>query len=379
MKTRVAFVVNSLYGGGAERVMQLVLGHLDRSQFDITLVNHRHEVPDERYPPDIAYRSILRPHERLSGRIHNKINLWIYNHLSPRVFRWIWLREKFDVEVAFIEGYATRIVAGGRSPRRIAWVHTDMDLNPWTGVAFRSAREQKECYRLFDDVVCVSDSACRAFERLFGVPARTIYNPIDSETIRHAAAEFTPGREAGIPLLVSVGRLVWQKGFDRLIAIVAHLTAEGHNPRLWIVGEGPERAKLEKLIAKHNLHKSVKLWGYRPNPLPLVAAADWFVLSSRVEGYGLVVAEALIVGTPVVAVECSGTRELLGPRGEWGVVVDNNDEALLTAVRKIITNPRSAGLYRKRAARRGRDFSISPSMAAIERLLTDSTGVTISF
>jgi hypothetical protein len=154
-KKKIAFFVNSLYGGGAERVMQVVLQNLDRARFDITLVNHRHEKFGAPYPADIKYRTILKKHERFWDRIHNKINLMVYENFSPRFFRWLWLREKFDVEIAFIEGYATRIVAGGNARRKIAWVHIDLEANPWTDIAFRSEREQIACYRQFDRVICV--------------------------------------------------------------------------------------------------------------------------------------------------------------------------------------------------------------------------------
>ncbi len=371
-KKKIAFVVNGLYGGGAERVLQLVLGNLDLSRYDITLISHRQDDANGLYPADIRHKHILKSRSRLGSlwvRVCNKLNLIVYENFPPHVFRALYLRERFDVEVAFIEGYATRIVAGGRSARKIAWVHIDLKNNPWTDVAFRSREEQRECYRRFERVVCVSQSVRETFDELFpGSPSEVVYNPVDSEGIRRGASLGAIPREKGVPLFVSAGRLVEQKGYDRLIPITGRLVEEGFNLRLWIVGEGAQRKTLEKLIAEWGLGGMVTLWGWRDNPWPWMAEADWYVLSSRWEGYGLVMAEALILGTPVVAVECAGTRELLGD-SKWGIVVENDDDALLDAMRKILQNPALRKKYRARAAERGEDFSLRRQMDDIHRII----------
>jgi glycosyltransferase involved in cell wall biosynthesis len=369
-KKKIAFVVNSLYGGGAERVMQIVLQNLDRARFDITLVNHRHEKLGAPYPADIKYRTILKNHTRLWERIHNKINLLVYDHLPPRVFRALWLREKFDVEIAFIEGYATRIVAGGRASQKIAWVHIDLEANPWSDIAFRSEREQRDCYRQFDRVICVSESVRKAFERRFGVPAETLYNPVDGDAIRQGTGSPpTPRRR---PLFVTSGRLVEQKGYDRLLATAARLRDEGCDFELWILGDGAMRSQLEQQIATLDLADRVTLWGFVDNPYPWIAAGDLFVCSSRSEGYSTAATEAIILGVPVVTTLCAGMRELLGENGEGGGwIVDNEDDALDAPLRKIARDPACLEPLRQNAKRRGDDFSISRSMAPIEKLLSD--------
>jgi glycosyltransferase involved in cell wall biosynthesis len=373
---RVAFVVNSLYGGGAERALQLVLRNLDRAKFDITVISNLAEEVNELYPSDLRYRFVFRRWNGFGARVWNKIRLLVGERFGPGVFRQLFLRRRFDVEVAFIEGYATRIVAGGRSARKIAWVHTDMENNPWGDIAFRSEDEQRACYECFDRVVCVTRAAAEVFEHRFGVEATVAYNPVDAEEIRRNAAEESaptrlPAPPDGPTLFVSVGRLVEQKGFDRLIDIVGRLRDGGHDLRLWIVGEGARREFLERMIAEKNLADVVTLWGFRGNPYPLVAAADWFVMSSRVEGYGLVMAESLIVGTPVVATECCGTREILGQNGEWGVIAENSDQALLEAMRTVIENPSLRDEYQRKATQRGACFSLPQQITIIEKLLNN--------
>ncbi|WP_165021603.1 glycosyltransferase [Dysgonomonas sp. ZJ279] len=376
-KKDIAFVVNGLYGGGAERVLQVFLNNFDRRKYNITLVNYREEdINNEFYPADIKYISILKNLEkkrskagRIWAKIYNKINLIVYDNFSPRAFRQLYLRDKFDIEIAFIEGYATRIVSGGRSNKKIAWVHIDLKLYPWTDIAFRSMNEQIKCYLSFDEVVSVSKSVQKSVEELFLHESIVIYNPIDTEGIRRMSSLFTVERKENTLLFISVGRLVPQKGYDRLIPIVGKLIAEGFNLNLWIVGEGAERKHLEELIKEWKLEGIVRLLGYQSNPYPYIKVADWLVFSSRYEGYGLVVAEALILKTPVISVMCAEMEQLLGERNEWGIIVENEDIALLNGMKNILENAEQTTLYTAQAIEGGSRFSLERQMNEIYNVI----------
>lgn len=376
-KKHIAFVVNGLYGGGAERVLQVFLNNFNRLKYNITLINYRGEViNNEFYPTDIKYLSILKDIEkkkskagRILAKIYNKINLIVYDNLSPRTFRQLYLRDKFDVEIAFIEGYATRIVSGGRSNKKIAWVHTDLKLYPWTDIAFQSMNEQIKCYSAFDEVISVSKGVQDSVEELFLHESVVIYNPIDTEAIRRASSHFTVDRKEEPLLFISVGRLVPLKGYDRLIPIVGKLVAEGFDLKLWIVGEGTVKKYLEELILEWKLEGIVKLLGYQSNPYPYIKAADWFVFSSRYEGYGLVVAEALILETPVISVMCGEMTQLLGEHNEWGVIVKNEDAALLNGMRNILENAELTTRYTAQATEGGNRFSLELQMNEIYSII----------
>lgn len=376
-KKHIAFVVNGLYGGGAERVLQVVLANLDRQKYDITLINHREEdINYELYPAGIRYKSILKNAEKKKSKtdfffakLYNKINLLIYNNFSPRIFRLVYLREKFDTEIAFIEGYATRIVSGSESSKKIAWVHSDLKLCHWTNIAFRSSTEEIKCYSYFDKVASVSDSVKKSVEELFSCKSLTIYNPVDTEKVMTMSSELTIDRDEGQQLFISVGRLVPEKGYDRLISTVGKLVAEGFNIVTWIIGEGPERVFLEKLIIEWKLENSVKLLGYKNNPHPYVKAGDWAVCSSRIEGYSTAVMEALILGLPVITTLCPGMQELLGENNEWGIVVENDDLALLNGMRDILKEPSLKDRYKSLSIERKKHFSLKQRMDDIYSLI----------
>lgn len=102
----------------------------------------------------------------------------------------------------------------------------------------------------------------------------------------------------GPVLFCASGRLVRQKGFDRLVTACRYLAQEGFSFHLWILGEGPERKTLERMIAEGNLQGRISLLGQLENPYPYVKAADWLVCSSRSEGYSTVISESLILARP---------------------------------------------------------------------------------
>lgn len=159
-----------------------------------------------------------------------------------------------------------------------------------------------------------------------------------------------------------------QKGFDRLVTACRYLAQEGFSFHLWILGEGPERKTLERMIAEGNLQGRISLLGQLENPYPYVKAADWLVCSSRSEGYSTVISESLILGTPVAATLCSGVREQLGD-GEFGLIAENHLLGLYRALEDILTGKADRRDYCGRALRGGSRFDLDGQMNAVKELL----------
>lgn len=182
MKRKVVFFINSLYGGGAEKVLQTLLRYLDRQRFEITLYSLHREKLDDNYPSDITFRYIYG-----HGKWSDYLKTFVYQYFSPSLFYRLFVKGKYDTEVAFIEGYSTRIVSGSTNPcsRKIAWVHIDLKNNHWTDVAYHHRKEEQACYRKFDVVVGVSETVRQGALQLFPEikSSLCLYNPIDSEEI----------------------------------------------------------------------------------------------------------------------------------------------------------------------------------------------------
>lgn len=200
-------------------------------------------------------------------------------------------------------------------------------------------------YPLADGAIAVSNGVRRDFLEHFAMDPRkvvTIYNPtIPADFAERAAAPVGHPwlADAAIPVVMGVGRLADQKGFDVLLAAFAKLGTH-HKARLIIVGEGAARGALEEQVRALGLQGEVDLVGSVPDVLPWVSRANLYVLSSRYEGLPNVLIEALAAGAPVVSTDCpSGPREILEDGRLGPLVPVDNVEALAEAMEHTINHP----------------------------------------
>jgi glycosyltransferase involved in cell wall biosynthesis len=171
----------------------------------------------------------------------------------------------------------------------------------------------------------------------------------------------------GIPTLVAAGRLTPVKDFSTLLRAFARVAA-GRPCRLAILGEGPERTTLEAERDRLGLADRVILPGVAADPLAWFARAAAVVVSSRYEGFGLVLAEAMSCGTPVVTTDAGGApAEVVNGVGQ--VVPSGDDAALAAAIAATLDRPPSADALRRRAAM----FSVEASVAAYAALIARLT------
>lgn len=377
MGKKILFLIESLSGGGAEKVLVTLVNNLDRSKFDITLccvVNTGKYV--SALNSDVHYTYIIPDISSLKG-----IKRWYYSFLYHLVYQWLplkWVYKLFvpqnkDVEVAFVEGFATKLLSysTNRKSKKVAWVHTDLNDNHWTKLVYKDIREEQTCYQRYNQIVTVSDTAQSAFKRVFEevrIPIQTLYNPIDSNEILSKGKEKKICIKTSKIRLVSVGRLVHQKAYDRLLRIVNLLIQQNYPIELWIIGEGEERSKLESYIRENGLGKVVTLWGFQTNPYAYLKHCDLFVCSSVSEGYSTAVTEALILGLPVITTDCSGMGELLD-NGKYGIITENSEDALYQGLKNILEHSELLDYYRHQAQDRGKDFSLLNLLSPIEKIL----------
>ena len=382
---RVMFVIESLAGGGAEKVLSTLVRHLDRQQLHVIVCPILDDtslwIDEVKQYAD--YRPVIRrPGRSPLSRLWYKVKYHLVHSWLPLswVYR-LWFPHDSDIEVAFCEGFATRLMAHSpnRRARRLAWVHCDLHNLHWTRSVYLDDNEETWCYNQYDHIAAVSQTATVAFhQELPGVttPCVTLYNPIDSDEIRHKAIQTPPGtphlsqRVGKTVRLVTAGRFMPAKGFDRLLRIVKNLRDEGHPVELWMLGDGQLRGQYEQYIADNHLEDTVTLWGFQANPYPFIAHSDLFVCSSLSEGYSTAVTESLILGVPVVTTRCSGMDELLQGGTFGGIITENDEDSLLNGLRQIIGSRTSLQNLTLQAAERGNDFVLSNLMNPIQHLLT---------
>jgi len=217
-----------------------------------------------------------------------------------------------------------------------------------------------------DAVVAISHGlvdSWTSFFKLSNGRIDVIYNTIDIDNVKNMAYEecnhpWVLDKE--YPLILSVGRLAPQKDHATLIKAFAQLLMK-RKARLIILGEGPERPRLEAMIRNLNLTDYVDLPGFVQNPFPYLKNALLFVLSSRYEGFANVLAEALSLGIPVVSADCPhGPREIL-QNGQYGPLVPVGDSnELARAMLDTLESPLPSEILRRRAE----EFSIDRAVNA---------------
>ncbi|MDO4431823.1 MAG: glycosyltransferase [Aerococcaceae bacterium] len=253
----------------------------------------------------------------------------IYRLPKRLLYRMIF-KESYDIEVGFQYFIATKAVASSdRQAKHYIWMH-----------GYDEGLLMKEHYLKADKVMCVSKyNANRLTHKLEGrVPVQVCYNPIDDESIRQQAAQQPPMKRPEVPLLVTVGRLSPEKGFVRLIKVLARLRQEKYAFHLWLIGNGPEREHLEALIQEGALTENVTLLGEQSNPHQYTAQADIFVCASFAEGYSTACCEASILGVPVISTDVSGAREIIAD-AQAGLVVDLDDDSLYDGLKRVLNTP----------------------------------------
>lgn len=367
---KILFLIPSLGGGGAEKVLVNLVNRLNAEKYEITVrVLFDSDVNKSSLKPHIKYQYTFG--RAFRGNVH------LMKLFSPETLYKCFVKEHYDIVISYLEGVTARIVAGcNRTDTKIInWVHNEFHDIRKISKVYRSKREALRCHLKYDATVFVADSARQAFAK--AMPALrenlyTLYNTLDSEAIAEKANEKT---EEGLFSedainLISVGRFAPQKAFDRLIRIANKLIKEDKLPvKLYLLGSGSLYKKYRAQIAQYGIQDSVIFLGYRQNPYKYVKRADVFVCSSLHEGYSTAVSESLIVGMPVITTRCSGMEELLGENDTYGIITENSEAALYIGLKELLRQKEKMAHYKSRAQIRGKAFDAKAAVTAIEDFL----------
>lgn len=364
---KILFLIHDLGQGGAEKVLVNLVNNMDRTKFDISVtVLFGGGVNEQFLKKDIHYHAVFK--RMIPG------NSKLMKLLTPEQLHRLCVKEHYDIEVSYLEGPSARIISGCRDKdtKLVSWIHVEQHTMENLSRSFRSSEEAIQCYERFDKIVCVSDSVRKDFCGIldYKKPCEVLYNTVESEKILEKAKEKIENFEDADDFrLIAVGTLKESKGYERLLRIISRLKQEGLKIHLYILGIGPLQERMEEYIRKNLLEKTVTLLGYDVNPYKYVAKSDLFVCASYAEGFSTAATEALIVGTPVCTVEVSGMKEMLGDNNEYGVVVENDEEALYQGIKRFLDDPELLERYREKAKERGRIFETRNTAQKAEVML----------
>ena len=361
---RLAFLIPSFAGGGAEPMI-------------IRLAN---EFARRGRPVDLV---VFRPEGENAGKVSAAVRLVDLRVrstlLAPFAIRSYLRRERPAVLISalfFANAFAilARALAPGCGTRLIVTERAVLSVH--ARYSRRASRHlfvpvARLLYRFADRVVGISAGVAQDLRAITGLSDEQllwIHNPALSPEVEEAARRkpgSLPWPDDGLPVIVTAGRLEPQKDQATLLRAFARLRAR-RPARLVIFGQGSLRPELEALVRELGLEDDALLPGYEPDLLPVLAAADLFVLSSLYEGFGNVLVEALACGLPVVSTDCpSGPSEILGD-GEFGRLVPPGDEAALAeALEAALDDPGEPERHRSRA----REFSLERCADRFEALV----------
>ena len=359
MTRRITFVLPSLHGGGAERAAVTLAN---------VLVTRGNQVTLFLFAREGAY------FEQVSDRVRVVIGK------PGRVARIAALRrflitEPQDVVVSFLSHFTVYVAlrAAGTAAKYVISQQTPMSAfltdhdyewrKPWRRRLFTAVT--RFVYSRVHAVAATSQGVADDLVRAFNVPRERIvivHNPVDVDAVQTAAEEpLDESIAAGVvPVIVTAGRLAHAKNLPLLVDAL-ELLARRVGFCAWVLGRGELESELRERLAASAIGDRVTLFGFQANPWKFMARADVFLLTSRYEGFGNVLIEAMAVGTPVVATASYGTRDIVRDE-QTGVLVERHDAAsVAAALERVLLD----SAFRQRLAAAARRESVMFSVPRV--------------
>jgi len=337
LKMRIALLVPTMEIGGVERVFANLANGLHESGAEVDLVlGHA--------GGDMSRLLVRDIHVFDLGSDHMVESV-------PRLAKYLRRREPQAIIAAMTHCSAAAVLAraaAGKKTKIVATEHSTMSriVANTPGIKYRLLPLwSRWTLNSVDHVVAVSSGVADDLSTQTGIPRerfQVIYNPVISDTLYLAAKDEVdhPWFQAGEPpVILAVGRLDKAKDFPMLIRAF-RLIRNHRSARLMILGEGAERIQIEGVIRELHLTQDVALPGLEHNPYRFMKRAAALACSSKWEGFGVVLVEALALGTPVVSTNCAhGPAEILC-NGKYGTLVPPGDhEAMAQGVLDALDNP----------------------------------------
>lgn len=355
---RIVFFVPSLGGGGAEMQVLRLANHLDRQRYQVAVVVARGGGTYEtQLRPDVALQ-VLLPRWAKSSTLSMIMAI-------PALHR-VLGREKPDILCSLLphtNGVCALALRGlPERPWLVAGVQNNVtrDLASQANIIMRWLN--RECLRFYqqaDQIVALSrgvaDDLARHFPELAS-KTKVIYNAGVDDRVRTLVVEPMERARPASPLVVACGRLSEQKDFPTLLRAFARVI-QRHPAQLWILGRGPEEIALRALAAELGLAKTVHFLGFQSNPFAYMAMADVFVLSSKWEGFGNVLVEAMASGTAVVSTRCDfGPPEILTHERDGLLCAVGDVGDMAAQIERLLDDPDLRNRIAASGRERARDF-----------------------
>lgn len=388
-KKKILIRIGSLRHGGAEKVLATFLKNLPSDKYEIDLLLNLYSGKYLSEIPSWVNILYLNRGEMITTNrpqdIPKKAFRVAYQYLLKKfpklLYNGILKGKKYDVEFAAIHGMRDDILNSPlQSSKKIVWIHNDLRKTEFHNYT----DEEIRIFFGFDKIMVISEHIQNDFENLAQNEAEKnkivrIYNPLDTEEILQKAVvscqlsvdslDHQPKTNTQkLKTFLSVGTVFPQKGFDRLLKVHKRLLDEGFSHKIKIVGDGYDFENIKTLKSQLGVEATAEMLGFTDNPYPHFKTADFYILSSRYEGYPTVLFEAITLKKNIIATNVSGVREMLND-GELGLIVDNSEEGIYEGMKKALTEPQFFEQYQEKLKDYEMPFSLENSVNKIMEII----------
>jgi len=353
---KLLFVNTDMCAGGIEVSLINLLKNIDYSRYDVSvlLLTQNLEFLD-RIPHNCRVIIVSRNDKEYKGaglykyvqnlyakkrNIFEKVLLKVVRPLEEELFaRYVASKmrhEQFDTAISYRVSISADVTLKSiKAKRKIVFYHQGNVVH---------FRNENEWYTKFDNVVTVSKGIKNEMQQTYPYikdKLSVVHNLLDIEHIRKSGkAPYTIKKTDECITIVSVGRLVEDKGFDMLIKACSKLKQAGYNIKLILVG-GSDLTHYDKTLLKiaydYGMEKDIIWTGSQSNPYSIMSRADIYVQSSRVEAFGITIREAQILGLPIVATATYGANEII-EENVTGILCDISVEGLFNGIKSLADN-----------------------------------------
>ena len=372
MKRDIYIFHYSMVFGGVEKMLIDIISNIDLTAFNVSLILFRGEGELlDKLPKGINVQIMYTPIKKkrnFFGIFYKLLSLILF---TVNIFIWrLKLAKEIHKEtllvVMNIRFLLINMFVFSFSSRVIGWFHSHVICDKKTLFVLLNYK----LFTKFDEIITVSKDCEIGLKEKFSSlkdKVSVIYNPIRIEKIQELSKQSIPYKD---DFILSVGRFSNQKGFDILVKSYAKCLKLGMKEKLVIIGDGPLYEEVSLLIKKLGIEESCLLFGFDENPYRWMSKAKLFVLSSRYEGFGIVLAEAMACELPCVAFDCySGPREVL-LNGKCGMLVESgNEQKLSEAMLELCNDSVEQQKFKIEGLKRIVDFSIDNYMLVLEKKL----------
>lgn len=338
--------------GGAEKVLLNLLWAFDREKYKISLLLRNPGIWDKLIPSDVNFKYLFCSQPTV-GKFKARFYKYALIFFPNLIYKLYGDHSKYDIAIAYHEPMLWYLLSV-KAKKRISWVHSDYSVrkvspevktmsNQTGWLAQLIEKKRKKLIHRFDKIVFVAQTCIQSyiqFNHISENKCTVVHNINNEEEIISMSNEPITdncwNNYKGNHLII-VGRIHHEKAMHRLIPLMLHLKENDTDAKIYIIGDGNERYKLEQLIAKNHLQDCFYILGFQSNPYKYIKNAKLLLCCSPSEAYCTSTKEALLLETPFVTTLCSGMKEQIGDT-HAGIIVPQGDDTLFPAVSKALND-----------------------------------------